>query len=165
MLYNPNDENNQRQSRIDAGILRHNILAEIKTKDDAAKVVDRFYTKGLIENKNAASEIFNELNAAWTKWPQMADWFGGGWKLLREVTLVCPPDKANGFECNTEMRPDRVMIKGSKAVVLDFKFGKHNHSKYSQQVVGYVGVLRLMGYDDVEGWLWYGFDNELVKVC
>ena len=62
------------------------------------------------------------------------------------------------------MRPDRVMIKGRKAVVLDFKFGKHNNYKYSEQVKDYVQALRLMGYADVEGYLWYGFDNELVRV-
>jgi ATP-dependent helicase/nuclease subunit A len=162
LLYNPRKDNDQRSSRIDAGILRHNILAEIKISKDVDKVIDKFYTKGVIEKKDA-EEIKKELNEAWTKWPAMADWFGGGWKLLREVTLICPA--GSGADSKTELRPDRVMIKDGKAVVLDFKFGKQNHEKYSRQVKGYVQALQQMGYRDVEGWLWYGFDNELVKVC
>ena len=163
LLYKPSQDNDQRSSRIDAGILRHNILAEIKTSKDVDKVVDKFYTKGVIESEEDAGEIKKEINEAWTKWPAMADWFGGGWKLLREVTLICPAGSGAGSKA--ELRPDRVMIKDKKAVVLDFKFGKQNHEKYSRQVKGYVQALQQMGYSDVEGWLWYGFDNELVKVC
>ena len=163
LLYKPGKDQDKRSSRIDAGILRHNILAEIKTSEDVDKVVDKFFTKGVIESEEDAGEIKKELNEAWTKWPEMADWFGGGWKLLREVTLICPA--GSGADSKTELRPDRVMIKDGKAVVLDFKFGKQNHKKYSEQVEGYVQALQQMGYSDVEGWLWYGFDNELVKVC
>ena len=162
MLYSPGDARDRRNSRIDAGILRHNILAQIKTVSEAGNVVDRFYAKGIIETKEDVLEIKKELDVAWKKWAEMADWFSGNWKVLREVTLICPSD--NGEDAKAEMRPDRVMIKNGKAVVLDFKFGKHNHD-YSCQVERYVQALRRMGYADVEGWLWYGFDNELVKVC
>ena len=56
------------------------------------------------------------------------------------------------------------MIQGHRAVVLDYKFGKHNHTKYTNQVEGYVKILKDMGYSDVKGYLWYGFDNDLVEV-
>ena len=162
MLYNPSADNHEVQSRIDAGVLRHNILSEIKTVADVDKVVEKYYTKGIIESKAEALRIKEEFAGAWKNWAEMAEWFSGSWKLLREVTLLCPA--AEGESEIQEMRPDRVMIKGDKAVVLDFKFGKHNHQKYSKQVKQYMSALRAMGYNDVQGYLWYGFDNELVAV-
>lgn len=162
ILYNQEapDKAESIQQRIDAGILRHNILSEIKTMADTDKVINKYYTKGIIETQAQADAIKAELTRAWQT-PEMRDWFGGSWQLLREVTILVP----NAKDCTKkELRPDRVMIKGNKAVVLDFKFGKQNHDKYSEQVQEYMNVLRTMGYTDVTGYLWYGFDNELVKI-
>lgn len=162
MLYSQEeaDKAESIQQRINAGILRHNILSEIKTTADTDKVVNKYFTKGLIETRAQADAIKAELTRAW-QIPEMHDWFGGSWQLLREVTILVPASQERGKK---ELRPDRVMIKNGKAVVLDYKFGKHNHDKYSTQVKEYMDVLRNMGYTDVAGYLWYGFDNELVKI-
>ena len=74
------------------------------------------------------------------------------------------PAQKRGQMPRRELRPDRVMVRDGKAVVLDFKFGKHNHEKYSRQVEKYMDLLRQMDYTDVEGYLWYGLDGELVKI-
>jgi hypothetical protein len=52
-------------------------------------------------------------------------------------------------------RPDRVMIFGDKAVVLDYKFGNKKDSSYQTQVANYMKLLQSMGYGDVKGFLWY----------
>jgi len=42
--------------------------------------------------------------------------------------------------------------------VVDFKFGKEK-KKYITQVQRYVSIYRRMGYQKVEGYLWYLDDN------
>ena len=61
-------------------------------------------------------------------------------------------------------RPDRVVIDGSRAVVVDYKFGAH-HAGYRRQVMQYVEMLRQMGYSQVEGYLWYAAENNIEKVA
>ncbi|MBP5360910.1 MAG: UvrD-helicase domain-containing protein [Bacteroidaceae bacterium] len=163
--------------RINAGNLRHDIFAHIVTMADTDRVINDFYTKGIIESQAEAKMIAEEMERAW-KNPQMADWFGGGWRVLREVSVLRPKDEyeaevaawkalpadRRGPMPKRELRPDRVMVRGGEAVVLDFKFGKHNHAKYSKQVEQYKSLLSQMGYEKVEGYLWYGHDGDLVKV-
>jgi hypothetical protein len=40
-------------------------------------------------------------------------------------------------------------------VVVDYKFGGKTDTRYVRQVEGYVDALRKMGYDSVEGYVWY----------
>jgi len=54
-----------------------------------------------------------------------------------------------------ERRPDRVMISGSEAVVVDYKFGAEHSQSYDRQVSDYMTSLKEMGYQDVKGYLWY----------
>lgn len=148
------EQTEEMMRRIAAGNLRHDIYAQIMTTADAPKVIERFYSKGLIETRAEADAIAAELEHAWHN-EKMADWFSGRWQVMREMGII---DK------NGELRPDRVMILDNKAVVLDFKFGKQNHARYSEQVEKYMERLRKMGYEEVEGYLWYGFDNELIPI-
>ena len=60
-------------------------------------------------------------------------------------------------------RPDRVMMKDGKVVVVDFKFGK-KRTDYNMQVRDYMNLLSDMGYENIRGYLWYVFDNEFVEV-
>ena len=163
--------------RINAGNLRHDIFAHINTKADTDRVIHDFYTRGVIESQAEAEAIAEEMERAWRN-PQMSDWFGGGWRVLREVSVLRPkdeyeaevaawrsmPEAQRGPMPKRELRPDRVMVRDGEAVVLDFKFGKHNHTKYSEQVKQYMLLLQKMGYSRVTGYLWYGKDGELVKV-
>ena len=162
---------------INAGNLRHDIFAHINTMADTGRVINEFYTKGIIESQAEAAAIAGEIERAWQN-PQMADWFGGGWRVLREVSVLRPkdeydaevlvwksqPEQQRGLVPKRELRPDRVMVRNGEAVVLDFKFGKHNHANYSRQVEQYLTLLSRMGYEKVEGYLWYGLDGELVRV-
>lgn len=164
-------------NRINSGNLRHDIFANIETVSDTNKVIEDFYSRGLIASRNEFDLIKKEIEQTLRN-PKMANWFGGEWKVLRETTIMRPkkdfieemkqwkeqPEEKRGEMPKRELRPDRVMLREGKAVVLDFKFGKHNHEKYSRQVRKYMELFRQMGYSDVEGYLWYGFDGELVKI-
>ena len=47
------------------------------------------------------------------------------------------------------------MYAGDEAIVVDYKFGKVRNSQYRRQVLGYMNLLRTMGFTSVQGYLWY----------
>jgi hypothetical protein len=85
----------------------------------------------------------------------MQHWFDGSWQLMREAAILSP---------TAVIRPDRVMIKGDHAIVLDYKFTTIQRPGYIYQVRDYMTALNKMGYKHVEGWLWYAFPNQLIQV-
>ena len=118
----------------------------------------RLTFEGILESKEQAEQI--EKLARWAlAHPQVKDWYDGTWDLYNECSIIYT-DKAGNFQTR---RPDRVMMKGKKVIVVDFKFGKKKEN-YNRQVKEYMNLLTSMGYADVKGYLWYVFENELEKV-
>lgn len=63
---------------------------------------------------------------------------------------------------NKQRRPDRVMIKGDRAVVVDYKFGELRSPKYAKQVAEYMSLLADTSlYNHIEGYVWYLMTGEL----
>ena len=60
-------------------------------------------------------------------------------------------------------RPDRVMIRDGKVVIIDYKFGEHD-PRYERQLKKYAGIWRRMGHEDVSAYLWYVHTGEIVFV-
>ena len=61
-------------------------------------------------------------------------------------------------------RPDRVMIRGSRAVVVDYKFGAVRSGSHMRQVAEYMRLISGMGYTHVEGYVWYVSQGDVVDV-
>ncbi|MGN1247036.1 MAG: UvrD-helicase domain-containing protein [Paludibacteraceae bacterium] len=154
MLYGLFGEEKAEQmiAHINIGSLCHDILAHMVTREEQQAVVERYMQRGVIESEAQRREVESLLNRAWEN-PQMCEWFDGSWDLLREQAMM-----VNG----EEKRPDRVMLKGDKAIVLDYKFGAPN-PKYHKQVADYMEVMRLLGYREVEGYLWYAQQGKLER--
>lgn len=140
--------------QIDFGLLCHDIFAHISRQQESRLVLDAYRQQGLIENDEFYRRIEGLISSAFTS-PLMQQWFDGSWQLMREAAILTP---------NTLIRPDRVMIKGNHAVVLDYKFTSEQRPGYIRQVRDYMSALTNMGYTRVEGWLWYALSNQLVKV-
>ena len=155
MLYGLFGEEKAEQmiAHINIGSLCHDIVAHIETREDQQAVVEQYMQRGVIESEGQRCEVESLLNRAWEN-PQMCEWFDGSWDLLREQAMM-----VNG----EEKRPDRVMLKGDKAIVLDYKFGAPN-PKYHRQVQEYMEVMHQLGYQQVEGYLWYAQQAELERV-
>ena len=83
-------------------------------------------------------------------------WFAPGAEHLNELSIIDTDGKV--------YRPDRVIVSGGKAVVVDYQFGSQ-HSGYRSQVGRYMRMLREMGYADVEGYLWFALENNIEEVC
>ena len=73
-------------------------------------------------------------------------------------------DDRSGAPNGTTRRPDRVMIAGDRAVVVDYKFGGREPERYRRQVLEYLALLRQMGYTETEGYLWYVKLGRIEKV-
>ena len=60
-------------------------------------------------------------------------------------------------------RPDRVVIKGDKVMIIDYKFGEHRRV-YERQLLKYADIWRRMGYHEVSSYLWYVHAGEVKPV-
>ena len=60
-------------------------------------------------------------------------------------------------------RPDRVVAKGDAAIIVDFKFGKKN-KKYNRQIEEYRKLLKMIGYKNINGYLWYVSTDEIERI-
>ena len=62
------------------------------------------------------------------------------------------------------LRPDRIMISGDEAIVVDYKTGAKKSDSYNRQVQRYAKTLKETGFKKVSGFLWYINQNEVEKV-
>ena len=90
--------------------------------------------------------------------PTIAEWFGGEWSQVRNENDIIVP------RSTTTRRPDRVMIKGRKAVVVDYKFGEEELEKYATQLRDYMSLLSRIGYTSIEGYVWYVRLGKVVRI-
>lgn len=141
------------------GNICHNIMAEVVTFNDIDAVFKRFKEAGIIGNEAMENAVTSALNTLRTD-ADLSPWFNGEWELLREQGMACFDGK-DAYD----LRPDRVMIKGDEAIVLDYKFGfLENEYKYEKQVQGYMKMLKGLGYKRVSGWLWRAQNGGLKEV-
>lgn len=87
--------------------------------------------------------------------PQLSKWFNAPGAVLSELDILFP-GKGN-------LRPDRIFFEGSKAEIIDFKFGHSRPASHREQLAVYCQTLTLMGYT-AEGYLYYFTGNELLKI-
>ena len=61
-------------------------------------------------------------------------------------------------------RPDRVVVGlDGKVTVIDYKFGQRSDS-YIRQVQSYMELFRKMGYEKLEGYVWYVSDFSYICI-
>ena len=136
------------------GIVLHEILSQVKTRSDLRSAVDHARRSGNLTAEEAETAF--ELLAGAMDSVHGMGWFDDDMELMyNEVSLI---------DTDGEIyRPDRVMVRGGKVSVVDYKFGEH-HGKYEKQVRKYMDIWRRMGYDEVSGFLWYVDAMNVVEV-
>lgn len=127
------------------GIILHEIMSEIKVKEDIPGAVRKAVAAGKISQDSfwEKCEMISQKIASVAEY----HWFDNSYELMTEVSIITPKGK--------NYRPDRVMTKGKSAVILDYKFGDTKDSDYHLQVRNYMNLLVEMGYTDIKGYLWY----------
>ena len=126
---------------------------EIILKHDVKKACLKAFFEGKIdagERERMERELTKNLEQ-----PEVSHWFDGSWTVINERNLLTP-DKI--------LRPDRIMISGKNALVVDYKTGEKKSDNYHRQVARYAKTLKETGFEKVEGYLWYVGLNEVEKV-
>ena len=144
-------------SYLDRGLLLHELFAMIATAADVPTAMDRMFRDGLI-NATERCEMERIVHRALTH-PQASDWFSGRYSLFNECTILYRADDGTV----SRMRPDRVMTDGDRFIVVDFKFAREHHDHH-EQVHSYMKQLRHMGHTNVEGHLWYVYENRVKRI-
>lgn len=141
------------RARINYGKIMHEIFSEIRTFSDISAAVRRKVLEGRIP-ETEESEIRDRISGLVTK-PGVIEWFEEGNEVLSEKSILMPDSLTK--------RPDRVIFKEGKTIIIDFKFGEEN-PRYLNQIASYKKILTLMGHDVKEAYLWYVDAEKIIAV-
>ncbi|MGK7395584.1 MAG: UvrD-helicase domain-containing protein [Candidatus Cyclobacteriaceae bacterium M3_2C_046] len=150
-IFNRGQETHLENARY--GTLIHNILAQVKWKSDLNRVLNQYYYEGVMGRRE-----MEQLKLQIEKLLQLEpvdDWFSDGWEVKSEIPVITPGGHQYRF--------DRIMMKGSEVVLVDYKTGAKS-SSHQHQVKRYAELLGQMGYTNVNGYLLYIDQVEVEKV-
>lgn len=140
-------------AKANYGKLIHTILSKIRIAEDTAMAINSLYYEGVIDDAERL-EISQKLEALLIN-PLVKDWFSKNWQTRNETEIIIPGKGS--------IRPDKVLVRDRKAIVVDFKTG-NEHDSHVEQVKMYADCLKNMNYTDVEGYLLYISEARVVKV-
>ncbi len=144
---------NQQSERINRGTMMHQIFEKIVTIQDIRPAVAQMVSTGNL-TVGEGVEIQSRIEGLLASKPY-SEWYDETWKVLNERDILRVRESKH--------RPDRVMLKGNRAVVIDYKTGEKS-DKDLRQMRGYLADLKKMGFHSCEGKLWYLQMNEVVNV-
>ncbi len=143
----------QGKSRKNSGKIIHAILSEIKRADDIVPVCRKALAAGILQPEELAG-IEVKLKEM-VSHPLAELWFSAEYQVFTETDLLA---------WGMTLRPDRMMISGDKAIVVDYKSGDLKLESHRRQVERYARTLLEAGFREVKGYLWYIRENELEMI-
>ena len=140
------------RKKINYGKLMHEVFEGINTSVDIPVAVRKLVLEGKIteEESNGIEKGVDEM----IRKPIVSDWFAQDIRVLTEAGILLPSGLTR--------RPDRVIFKDGKATIIDFKFGEEN-PHYAGQIDLYRNLLIDMGYNNIEGFIWYVDKDKIVS--
>ena len=154
------NEENEHERYIKMGSVLHKLFSMIRTTDDIDNVLKQFEFYGVLYDDDITADKMRSMLAKRLSDKQVADWFDSRWTVFNECSILEYDKNTNKV---IERRPDRVITDGTRMKVIDFKFGKPCN-EYINQVKQYMSLLKSMGYQNVEGYLWFVYSNKVNKV-
>ncbi|NMH89027.1 UvrD-helicase domain-containing protein [Flavivirga algicola] len=141
------------QEAIEKGNLIHNIMSQIKTKDDVDSVFNSFIKASLI-TKEQATELTHIVNKI-IKHPKLENYYGSDYTIYNERDIITKE--------GIILRPDRLVINAdNEAVIIDYKTGVED-KKHWQQLQSYQDILEDMKIAVINKILIYVNDEIKVK--
>ena len=136
------------------GVVLHEILSRMTLSEDLERSVRQSYESGDIAEEELSAVI--SLLRGRLEEVKSYGWFDcSAIEVMNETTLIDTDGRM--------YRPDRVIVKGGKVTIVDYKFGEH-YRKYEGQLQSYARIWRKMGYADVSAFLWYVQTGEVRQV-
>lgn len=149
--YRPESKTDLDQQK-NRGIILHKALSLLSdsTGNEIDKAVNKTVLLGLItgeQKEKLREEIVKILSL-----PLVKEWFNPNNKVMNERDIILPEGSI--------YRPDKVIINGNKAVIIDYKTGK-KLKEHAVQIKLYSDILSRMGYKETEMYLYYINDNKI----
>lgn len=140
------------QKAIEFGNILHEILSFITTESDVDFALQKAIEEGLITTSQK-EEVHKTLNDI-VHHPELGDFFNPNSQVLNEWNIIKKEAKT--------IKPDRIVIQGKNAFLLDYKTGLHQ-AKYDKQLNEYESALEEIGFTVVKKVLVYiGEEIEVV---
>ena len=146
--YFTDEDYNLNSEKALLGTAMHNIISEIRKREDLEQI------SSLEQYEQERSKNIRQIIKQMLAFAEKYHWFDGSFKVINEKSI----GYRNGNNEFIVKRPDRIMIKGENAEIVDYKFtafNKQQHTKYSSQVREYGNILNLMGFKNIKSYLWY----------
>ena len=152
--FKPESKTDLKQQK-NRGIILHKVLSLLTdtTECEIDKAVMKLIILGLItgeQKDDLKDEIIKILSI-----PQVKEWFDPKNKVMNERDIILPDGSL--------YRPDKVIIKGNKAVIIDYKTGLKK-PEHKTQISSYGDIISRMGYKEIEMYLYYINDQKIDSV-
>jgi hypothetical protein len=122
----------------------HEVFEGINTSDDVKSSVRKLVLEGKIPDSEA-NDIEKRIRSLIAS-PPVSEWFSPENKVMREAGILLPS--------GVQRRPDRVVFRNGRTIIVDFKFGAQN-PHYIRQINHYRNLLSEMGFENIEAFIWY----------
>ncbi len=139
--------------KIAYGNLIHNIMAQVNSEKDIEQSVSDFTEQGIISLNQ--QEFYKNEIAEILKIPGVENWFLPDNLVANEKEIISKDGSL--------YRPDKIIMLKDKTIVLDFKTGEKRKS-YAKQLDNYDQLLSDMNYPNIEKYLLFTKERELVKI-
>jgi ATP-dependent helicase/nuclease subunit A len=140
------------RKKINYGKLMHEVFEGINSPSDIPFAVRKLVLEGKLPEEESG-EVEKRVHLL-ISMPGVAEWFKPGNEVMNEAGIL--------LTTGNTRRPDRVIFKDGKTIIVDFKFGEEN-SHYIEQVDLYRRLLVDMGYNNIEAFIWYVDKNKIVS--
>lgn len=125
----------EKREAIELGNVIHYALSQIYILDDLPKVIVDLATLGHLEGY-ATNYITQKIKEVVTH-PLLTEYFSESQRILNEQNILTVNGKT--------LRPDRIVIAGNEATIIDYKTGKPSPS-HKEQITEYADVLKAMNF-------------------
>jgi len=136
------------------GKIMHDLFSRIYSSEDIDSAIETLYYQGKIGDSE--KEIIKKDLISYFSDIQVKSWFSGEWKVLNERDILTKSAQTR--------RPDRVLIRNRSAIIIDYKFGDKELKEHKEQILEYADLLKQMGYEQVELYLWYVTKRKIIQI-
>jgi len=151
---------------IDAGNRLHNIMGRIHSCNDVERVIANARKRGSISDNPddlCNDDTIGRIRDAIAHHPIISQWFAPDNHVFNERTITQPGNHGDNSVDNN--RPDRVVQRADGTIIIiDYKSGYDLCTDdYTSQVRKYMNLFTAMGYQHVEGYIWYVNLNRIIN--